>query len=212
MLHKTLTLPQFDKLELSLEPEVINRTYIPLQPVAAGALLPDLHSHPLVARSIGEQSNLPASPALFTHKTLVLYFYSAEWGAAVGEEHLQQLQAISQQARRHNSVVVVVDADGANSNLAHVLWQNNLQLPAYADAGNQIATRLGIYAEQSPAWNYYGGINSNVPLPAVFILSGGMEILFAFSNRGIENQLPANDILTAAEGHNLHAGNLKKSA
>lgn len=211
MSHKTLTPPQFDKLELDLQPEVINRKYTPLQPLKAGVLLTDLHHHPLVVRSIGQQGGLSSSPALYSHKTLVLYFYSQQWGAT-GLQHLQQLQAISHQAGQHNSVVVVVDADGNTSNLADVLWQNNLQLPVYADAEHEIASRLGVYAEQSPAWNYYGGINSNVPLPAVFVLSEGMEILYDFSNRGIDSQLPAQDILAAAEGHHQYAGSLKKSA
>jgi peroxiredoxin len=200
MLNKTSKLPAFDLLEITPELTYTPQKYEKLTPVKAGQVLHELLDHQpsqLVNALSGAHGLQQGSVSVpYLNKILVVYFYSKQWGN-VSLEHLKQLNAIRNEVKYHDGNLIVIDSDGPASSLQQLLWNNNLSLPVYADYGHQIATQFGVYAENSPTWNRYAGIDENVPLPAAFVLNHFLKVVFDHCNEDISINLQANEILTA---------------
>jgi len=209
-----LKFPAFDLLETTPELTYTPQAYEKLNPVKAGHVLHELLNHqpPQTINALsGAYSLTQGSVSVpYLNKILVVYFYSRHWGN-VSLEHLKQLNAIRNEVKYHDGNLVIIDSDGPGSSLQQLLWNNNLSLPVYADHDHRIAGLFGIYAENSPTWNRYAGIDENIPLPATFVLDHFLKVVFDHSNEDISIDLQANDIVSAVyQSNHYQAG--RKSA
>ncbi|UEG51647.1 peroxiredoxin family protein [Mucilaginibacter daejeonensis] len=182
--------PAFDHLEVNIETEFGRTEYKKLTPAVTG----DNVAIGAGAPTYLGNNSYTKTPAL--SKILVVYFYSAQWGA-VGLEHLKQLNAIRNEVRYQDGSIVVVDADGDDSTLQQLLWNHNLLLPVHTDVDAQIAKAFGVYSEDSPAWDLYAGLNSNVPLPSLFVVDHFFNVTYHHHNTEIDTAVPTQQILSS---------------
>lgn len=200
--------PQFDLIELDTELEFDNiKSYQKLQPVKSGDTL-TLEFEQAEYGFSASQYGFRETPRL--SKILVVYFYSKHWGEA-GLQHLKQLNAIRNEVKFHDGNIVVIDADGDESALQQLLWDNNLTLPIHNDKNALLARLFKVYSDDSPAWNFYGGIDVNVPLPAIFVVDHSFKVIFDYTNDELLSRIPSQDIVSAVfRSNNYLAG--KRSA
>ncbi|MDT3405481.1 redoxin domain-containing protein [Mucilaginibacter terrae] len=200
--------PEFDHLELDTELEFDNiKSYKKLQPLKSGynialEVQQTAYGFSALQHKYGETPKLS--------KILVAYFYSKHWGE-LGLEHLKQLNAIRNEVKFHDGNIVVIDADGDERGLQQLLWDNNLVLPIHTDNNALLAKLFKVYSDDSPAWNFYGGIDVNVPLPAIFVVDHSFKIIFDYSNEELLSRIPSQEIVsTVFRSNNYLAG--KRSA
>jgi peroxiredoxin len=190
--------PSFDTLELQPQLEFKTTSYTPLHPVKTGSILDGRLNHLLSNYNsyLGKNalSYNTDNFKLRFDKILVVYFYSKAWGN-ISLEHLKQLHDIRHEVRYQDGNLLVVDADGDRSTLQETLWANGLSLQVHKDIDNQIAKLFKVYAGESPAWNYYPGIEENIPLPATFVVDHSLQVVFGHSNQDLSVQLPTEQIV-----------------
>ncbi len=180
MLNNNLKYPTFDTLEIITDLEYNPQTYTRLKPAKPGDFINGLSAannrdkwHPFFEENIYNQSGTSFS---YTKKPLVLYFYSGQWGET-GIAHLKQLNDLQQQVQYHYGNLLVITDNAAD--IKQALWDHSLSLQFYADSKYELAQLLGIYADNSPAWNRYAGVDQNVPLPSVYVLDSLRQVAFA---------------------------------
>jgi len=215
MLNKTLKFPAFDLLETTPELTYNNvQVYEKLKPVKLGDTLNNLLDQQtrktVNALSGAYGLNQGGVSAPYLNKILVVYFYSKHWGS-VSLEHLKQLNAIRNEVKYHDGNLIVIDSDGPDSTLQQVLWNNNLSLPIYADQDHKIATLFGVYAQNSPTWNQYAGIDENIPLPAAYVVDHFLKVVFDHSNEEISTDLQTNELVAAVYQSNHYQADRKSA-
>ncbi|WP_295772420.1 redoxin domain-containing protein [uncultured Mucilaginibacter sp.] len=195
--------PQFDVLEITPELEYNTNKYHKLEPVKTGETV----KHGLPVPVIGALNNFCKAKALpKLSKILVVYFYSKHWGD-VGLDHLKQLNAIRNETKFYDGKIVVVDADGDEDGLQQLLWLHNISLPIHSDTNGAIAGLFGVFSEHSPTWNFYGGIDVNIPLPATYVVDHDFKVAFSYPNENISNTIPVNEVVDAVyRSNNYLAG------
>jgi peroxiredoxin len=211
MSSKKYNFPVFETLELTTEPEYNNQRYETLKPIKVGDKINGLTTYKGFKQQGGHFAKVmsrQSSSASQLNKTQVLCFYSKHWGEA-GLTHLKQLHAIRHEVKYHDANLLIIDADGEDSVLKHTLCINNLQLPVYDDSNNMIAKLFNIYSEKSPAWSNYAGLDTNVPLPSVFVLDHYLQVVFDFSNQEIASDLPLQNIINAVYQANNYLADKK---
>lgn len=213
MLNKTLNFPAFDLLETAPELIYNPQTYEKLKPLKSGdhvLELLDQSSQAVNTLSGAHGLNQGGVSAPYLNKTLAVYFYSRHWGN-ISLAHLKQLNAIRNEVKYHDGNLIVIDSSGPDSTLQQILWTNNLSLPIYQDHDHKIAGLFGVYAENSPIWNRYAGIDENIPLPAAFVVDHFLKVVFDHSNEEISTHLQADHIVAAVyQSNHYQAG--RKSA
>jgi len=81
----------------------------------------------------------------------------------------------------------------------------------HKDTDYQLAKLFKIYADNSPAWSRYSGLEKNVPLPSVFVLDHNLQVVYALSNEDIIANIKIDEITNAVYlANNYLAG--KKTA
>jgi peroxiredoxin len=210
MLNNNLKYPAFDTLELFTDLELNMQTYTKLKPAKPGDFIDGLNItknkwHPFFNENVYNQSGITFS---YTKKPLVLYFYSSQWGAT-SIAHLKQLNSQLQQIQYHyGNLLIITDND---DDIKQALWDHSLSLQHYTDTKHELSQLLGIYADNSPAWNRYAGVDQNVPLPSVYVLDSLRQVAFAYANEDILTGLPLNYITETVYQSNKYLSN-KKSA
>lgn len=210
MLNHKLQFPTFDILELTTELEYSGQTYSKLKPARPGDFSNGLSQgknkwHPFFDENVFNQTGTTFS---YTKKPLVLYFYSAQWGA-ISIAHLKQLNSQLQQIQYHQGNLLLITDN--EDDIKQALWDYSLSLPYYNDPKHDLAHLLGIYDDNSPAWNRYAGVDQNVPLPSVYVLDGARQVAFAYANEDLLTGLPLNYITEAVYQSNKYLS-AKKSA
>jgi peroxiredoxin len=198
---------EFDKLEYTPELDISSfQSYTPLRPLQTGQLVTGLQSpyiqskfHPFFDENL---FGFSGHSFRYIKKPLLLYFYSSGWGE-VGLQHLKQLQAVQQDLLLHNTNILVVHS-GNTAGVEELKWRHQLQIATHQDNEHHIAQLLGLYAEQSPAWSKYPGIETNIPLPAVYVLDHERRIAFDYPNAGLETTLPVKDVFTAVANYTAY--------
>lgn len=211
MSYQTLNYPSFDLLETQFELEYKPRLYQKLSPVKVGDVIIDLLKHQTQNIFLSKNDvNRKGQIAPYLHKTLIIYFYSKQWGStSLG--HLKQLNAIRNDVKYHDGNLLIIDTDEPNSGISDLLWTQNLILPTYADPHQNIAKLFGIYSENSPAWISYAGIDQNASLPAVFVVDHFLRVVYAHANEAINTSLSVDRIVDSVYQSN-HYQSGKKSA
>lgn len=205
--------PFFDLSEIIQEPEFAFKPHQALKPVRTGNQLPGLalksgNKHWQQFFN-GAETHGPVILRGLLNKPLVISFYSPEWQQH-GTDQLKQLNSIRAEitARGGNLLVIAAGRDRA---LEKLVWDNSLSLTFYFDSTYEIARSLRVFDETNPTWNRFSGIDTNVPLPATYVINTAGQIIYDHANINTLSPFFSDDVLSAVYSASLVA-NLRKSA
>lgn len=128
-------------------------------------------------------------------RPLVIAFYSVHWNG-YGQRLLAALQDLQEDIKVMGGQLLLLSAEDKTF-LQYQVTQQSLTLPIAHDTHNKIARKFGIYAESDPIWDRISGINADVPIPAVYVVSPLEKITYDFVDPYFEKTLPARELLTA---------------
>lgn len=170
-----------------------------IRPLTAGQFFPDfyleeenvINSGPLLKAAAGV-----TSLHLLTSQPLVVAFYSVNWngyGDALMAELIEKHAAIEAAGAR----LLVLSSEGTK----HFTEFNRQPLPfdVARDAQHRIARKAGIYKETDPIWGRVAGVNADVPVPAVYLITPSLEITYSFTDIYMEHQFSADELLSVVD-------------
>lgn len=204
--------PFFDLSEIVSEPDLPFKQYSAIEPVRVGNYLPNFslqnsYTHWQYFFN-GTETHGSRQPQQLLSKPLVVSFYSPVWQQH-GLDQLKRLNAIQSEIRANGGNLLIITAEKGGG-LEKLAWENNLSLNFYFDANHQLAQSFRIYSDADPAWNRFSGIDTNVPLPATYVLDAGKQIVYDHTHPDFGDFNPA-EIIIAVYNASL-AASFKKSA
>jgi peroxiredoxin len=198
---KTEKYPYFDKSEIIPDYELTFESYDVIKPLRAGDILP---SFTLEKENARWQQFFGGAevhgPVLFHHllnKPLVIGFYSGHWQQH-GLDLLRQLNTIQHDIKEIGGQLLIISSEKERA-LEKIVWDNSMSLSFYFDRDREIAAKFRIYSESDPVWNKYSGVDTNVPLLAVFVISPAGQIEYDHVELDFSTALPAKDIISAVQ-------------
>ncbi len=212
MSSRTLIFPSFDTLELNEPAEPATTNFQRLAPAGTGDLVAGLRTSP--GNGYGHRFFndiiLDTNPPAFRyhHKPLLLYFYEQDWGP-VSQQHLLQLNAISQELHYRHINLLIITARSLQA-FKEQSWIHSLFLEVYEDTHNALAGLLRLYGPQSPSWSRYTGIEHNIALPGLYLLDYLRRVAFAHPNEEIRAELPIERVLETLSP-NIHPSERKSA-
>jgi peroxiredoxin len=205
--------PFFELLEIVPEVDLTFKPYKALKPIHTGNYLPNFTLQSSYTRWQHFFNGVETHGAILLKqllsKPLVISFYSPQWQQH-GLAQLKQLNAIQSEIRANGGNLLIITSE-KKSSLEKLVWENNLSLNFYFDAQHEIAQNFRIYSDADPIWNKFSGIDTNVPLPATYVLDAARQVVYDDAGLDIERPLLTRDIVSAVYTASL-AGNLKRSA
>lgn len=219
---KLTSYPDFDFSEIINEPDLFYRPFRSVDPVKAGANMPDFTFQKDSSRwqqfFNGAESHGPALLNQLLNRPLIIAFYSKHW-RAYGIDLLKRLNAIQPEIKSHGGNILVISAEKEND-LEKIAWENNLSLNFYFDTENEIAEKFRIYSDHDPIWNKFSGIDTNVPLLAAYVISITGKVDYAYVEQDFSGAFPDKEILTSVRRNsnaddnkirNINSGNWQES-
>lgn len=205
--------PQFELLELEPELEFGVKKYRSLSPIKKGNNVPNLsfvNDINLWQQYVnGGVSYQYFSTRQLLHKPLVVAFFSDEWNQD-GLAFIRQLNALNAEIKANGGNLVVVTGK-RNVKLEKLAWDNSLTLNFYFDATHELATKFGVYHQQSPVWERFSGVDADVALLAAYVVNPHSQVVFSYSNWTPEKTLDTAELLDKVYQSGLYF-NSKKSA
>jgi len=213
MLTATNKYPFFELFEIVPEIDLAYKPYQPLKPVKAGNFIPDLafKSNQLRWQRFysGTETFAPVLLRQLLNKPLVLSFYSKHWKDK-GLDQLTRLSALRNEIVANGGNLLVINSENDND-LAKTAWENDLSLNFYNDEDHEIAEMFRVYSENYPVWNWFSGIDVNVPLLATYVIDPLKQVVYADANMDLTGDFSPEEILEAVYESALIRNN-KRSA
>ena len=138
----------------------------------------------------------------YNYKPLLIYFYEKEWGS-LGNCHLDQLNNSLTRLKLQGCNLLIVTATSFED-LNVISWKKGWSLSSFEDSNNELAASLNIYSDESPSWNTYSGIDTNIALPALYLLDHSRQVAFSFPNNDLAEQLPLSQVSNILVHLNLY--------
>ncbi|MBC9931228.1 redoxin domain-containing protein [Chitinophaga qingshengii] len=170
-----------------------------IRPLTAGQFFPDfyleednvINSGPLLQTATGG-----TSLHLLTAQPLVVAFYSVNWngyGDRLMAELIEKHAAIEAAGAR----LLVLSSEGKK----HFTEFNRQPLPfdVVRDAQHRIARKAGIYRESDPIWGRVAGVNADVPVPAVYLITPSLEITYSFADTWLQDSFSVDALLAVVD-------------
>lgn len=206
--------PSFDISEATTDRDLSFKNYQSLKPVKTGAFISRINFDFAYSRWQNFTNGVADDAFIATKqiygKPLVISFYSKHWHAK-GAEHLKQLSALQEEVRANGGNLVVISAEAIDEDLLETAFDNNISLNFYFDQNNSIAKQLGVYSDKDPIWNWFAGVDLNVPLLATFVIGAEQNIVFDHNDRDHAGSLN-NETVVNAVRHSAFISNLLLSA
>lgn len=207
-------IPAFDILEATTDRDLSYKNYQSVKPVKAGEFTSGLNLDFAYARWQSFSNGLPDDASIATKQLygtpLVISFYSKHWHAK-GAAHLAQLSALSEQVRANGGNLIVISAESASEELNDLAKKHKLSLNFYFDVNHNVATQLGVYSENDPIWNWFAGVDLNVPMLATYVIGTEKNVVYAHNERDHRDILN-NDAVINAVSQSAFINNLLLSA
>jgi peroxiredoxin len=199
-----LKISPLETFELVTDPEYSFTSFQKLSPAKAGTNSLVLSQIRVTGHRFFDEIVLNTTSQTFSynHKPLLLYFYEEDW-RDVAHDHLRQLNDVRKELYANNINLLVVTARSLD-NFLELSWKEELFIEVFEDTGNEIAKMLNLYSEQSPTWNSYSGIESNIALPALYLLGNSHQIVLDFANENIESGLPLESVIPVLQDRNAY--------
>jgi len=192
--------PAFDILEATIDRDLSYKNYQSLKPVKTGQFISRVVFDFAYARwksfSNGVADDSFVATKQLHGKPLVISFYSKHWNAK-GISYLKQLSALHEQVKANGGNLVIINTEACSEDLTKLVVENNLSLNFYFDQANKIAETLGVYSENDPIWNWFAGIDLNVPLLSTFVIGVDNNVVFDHNHRDYDERLSVEDLLSA---------------
>lgn len=196
----TIKYPSFDLLEASIDRDLSYKNYQSLKPVKTGNTISRLAFDFSYSRWQNFLNGVPDDTFVATKQLygqpLVISFYSKYWNGK-GAEYLKQLSNLHKEVKANGGNLIIISAEGFSEELVEMAFRSNLSLTFYFDKNNAIAEQLGVYSENDPIWNWFAGIDLNVPLLSTFVVATENIIVFDHNHRDYDEVLPGNEIIKA---------------
>ncbi len=175
------------------------RTRERIRPLTAGQFFADFYleeenviNHgPLLKAGTGG-----TSLHLLTAQPLVVAFYSVNWNG-YGDALIAELIAKHAAIEAAGARLLVLSSEGKK----HFSQFNRQPLPfdVVRDAQHRIARKAGIYKDSDPIWGRVAGVNADVPVPAVYLITPSLEITYAFADENLEQRFSADELLSVVD-------------
>lgn len=133
---------------------------------------------------------------LLTAQPLVVAFYSVNWNG-YGDALIAELIAKHAAIEAAGARLLVLSSEGKK----HFSQFNRQPLPfdVVRDAQHRIARKAGIYKESDPIWGRVAGVNADVPVPAVYLITPSLEITYSFADVNLEQRFSADELLSVVD-------------
>lgn len=191
--------PFFDISEIIPDNDLEYKQYRPLHPVKAGNYIPDFtlnREHTNWQQFYnGSETHGPVLLRHLLDKPLVVSFYSHHWKEA-GLARLKALNTIHHEIKASGGNLLIITPEKEDG-LQAKAWEHNLSLNFYYDDNNLIAKQFRVYADDSPAWDRFSGIDENAPLLATYVLDTSRQVIFAHVDLDFEIAFPVKHIVSA---------------
>jgi peroxiredoxin len=210
----TIKYPSFDLLEATIDRDLSYKNYQSLKPVKTGFAVSRIGFDFTYSRWQSFLNGVPDDTFVATKQLhgqpLVISFYSKHWNGK-GLNYLKQLSSLHKEVKASGGSLIIISAEAFSEELAELAFRNNLSLTFYFDQNNSIAQQLGVYSENDPIWNWFAGIDLNVPLLSTFVIATENVVVFDHNHRDYEESLPTYEIIKAVSD-SAYISNLLLSA
>lgn len=210
----TIKYPSFDLLEATIDRDLSYKNYQSLKPVKTGYSISrigfDFAYSQWQSFLNGVADDTFVATKQLYGQPLVISFYSKYWNGK-GLDYLKQLSSLHKEVKANGGSLIIISAEAFNEELAELAFRNNLSLIFYFDQSNSIAQQLGVYSENDPIWNWFAGIDLNVPLLSTFVIATENIVVFDHNHRDYDESLPSYEIIKAV-GDSAYISNLLLSA
>lgn len=194
----TIKYPSFDLLEATIDRDLSYKNYQSLKPVKTGFAVSRIGFDFTYSRWQSFLNGVPDDTFVATKQLhgqpLVISFYSKHWNDK-GLNYLKQLSSLHKEVKASGGSLIIISAEAFSGELAELAFRNNLSLTFYFDQNNSIAEQLGVYSENDPIWNWFAGIDLNVPLLSTFVIATENVVVFDHNHRDYEESLPTYEII-----------------
>ncbi|NSL88983.1 redoxin domain-containing protein [Chitinophaga sp. Mgbs1] len=168
-----------------------------IKPLATGDFFPDFfieEDKVISSAQLLQHTKAATSLHLLTGQPLVIAFYSVNWNE-YGDHLLAQLQEHHAAIEATGARLLVLSSEQRK----HFTAFNKEQLPFDVawDVQHRIARKAGIYKESDPIWGRVSGVNADVPVPAVFVVTPSLEITYSFTDTFMQRTFQADELLAA---------------
>lgn len=136
---------------------------------------------------------------LLTAQPLVVAFYSWHWNG-YGDRLIDALKQSYAAIEAAGARLLVLSSEDKK-----VFGGNNpeaLPFDVVHDAQHRIARKAGIYRESDPIWGRVAGVNADVPVPAIYLVTPSLEISYDFVDLYLQEEF-SPQALVAAIGNKL---------
>lgn len=171
----------------------------PIKPLQAGDIFPSFQIHKkhiITAADALKPVNGPVPVTQLLDRPLVLAFHSLYWNS-YGNTLLQRLQDIYADIRVMGGQLLLATAEPRTALQAA---GHHLPFATIWDQHNSIAAKAGIYSSTDPVWDRLSGINADVPVPGIFVLTPSLKITYSATDEWFDKPFSNRDLLTAVYG------------
>lgn len=172
----------------------------PIKPLQAGETLPSFHINKknIIAASDSLKSvNGSLSITLLLDRPLVLAFHSVYWND-YGVKRLKDLKEVYGDIRAMGGQLLVVTTE-EKKDFDAVTGELQLPFASIWDQHNHIARKAGIYSPSDPIWDRLAGIEEDVPVPGIFVLTPSLKITYSAVDKWLSNEFSKKDLLAAVD-------------
>ena len=209
---KINSLPYFDPSEIETDRDLTFSSFQRSEPVRAGDVLPDFSLEKEQERwqqfFNGAETHGPVLFHQLLNKPLVIGFYSYHW-QQYGIDLLKQLNSLQNDITGNKASLLIISSE-KDRKLEKLVWDNNLSLNFYFDKDKHIAEKFRIYSEHDPIWNKFSGIDTNVPLLAIYVVSASGQIEYDHIDPDFSKTFPNNEIISAVKKTGQQQDNVRK--
>ncbi|RCH56044.1 hypothetical protein DJ568_04660 [Mucilaginibacter hurinus] len=202
--------PHFNRYDIPNQIEFGHKSYQPLSPAKPGDYVSfDFKNHQsawqrfyngATARGFNEIEALLQKP-------LIVSFCSPQWGSHA-DKNIETLNHLQAAINASGGSLLIVSPEEHTEKLA---WEHSLTLNIYLDPEHSIAKSFGVFAEDSPAWDTFSGVDVNVPLLATYVIDTSKRVVWRHIERNLDGN-PFTGGMLSAVNHAALNDNRKRSA
>lgn len=166
-----------------------------INPLRAGDFFPEFYveeSRIINAGPLLSDSRQGASLHSLTLQPLVVVFYSWHWNN-YAEQLIAALKSSVEAITAAGAQLLVVSSE--DKKLFTTVNPGPLPFDVVYDAQHRIARKAGIYRESDPIWDRVSGVNADVPVPAVYLVTPSLEISYDFTDLYLQERFAPQALL-----------------
>ncbi len=192
---------RYADLSPEFELEYVKKAYknrTPISPLHAGDTLPAFHINKknIIATSDILKSVQGLQPVTqLIDRPLVLAFHSIHWNG-YGNRLLKELNDIYADIRVMGGQLLLVTTD-EKQYFDQATAASQLPFATIWDQHNVIAGKAGLHSATDPIWDRISGVNEDVPVPAIYVLTPSLKIVYSAVDLWLEKSIEKRDLLSA---------------